>query len=330
MKHPTLYFALLLLTACTKQQIISSSSREGKIYGYEANSFFNISDKAVFGLIDPSTAKIDSTARLPQLRSISNQAMYLPQGIYVVPDNNLPTINRVIRVNTRTNTFDSFITQTTTSIGGLMYSRATNKTYAVQQDSIFEYTVDETSSPKKMQKGSIYPGLGNGTAVPIDISSTAHGFLPYLYITTVFADASGITSSSIKQLNLTIGTYTTIISSSTSQNYYTGIRFNFRNGMIYFLRTRPTPAGVFTELMQLDPISNQMTVITPISDLNFIFLNPQRYSATIHCCKNMYVLFHVDAVAALRPRFRLIDIDKKNVTTINSEFFCQGLFWTYD
>jgi hypothetical protein len=313
MKNKLITFAIILLfvTACNKQQITNTVTRQGKLYGYGFSSYV-ANGKVNFGMVNHRNASTTNTASLLTHSLYANQGMYIPQGVYHIPTPtsliNGTDTGQVFRINTITNAVDSFNTQLVIPVVGLMYSPTTTKTYGIQRNIIFDYTVDETTTPKRMIKGTQYTGLSLGVNVT-NVSSTAHGYLPFLYASK---------GDTIRKLDVSTGIYTTINSMDTS-NYgaYAGIRYNMHDSMVYVLRVNQFKV----KLWQINPVTNAFTEVVLIPDIEVIDF--AAYTATIHCCENMYILF-------MNKKFYNIDITKKTVEVVNSDNLYQGLIWAND
>jgi hypothetical protein len=99
---------------CNKQQVISTTTKQGKLYGYGFSSYVT-NGKVNFGVVNHRTASTTNIASLFTHSLYANQAMYLPQGVYVIPTPtsliNGTDTGQVFRINTATNAVDSFRTQ---------------------------------------------------------------------------------------------------------------------------------------------------------------------------------------------------------------------------
>lgn len=184
MNNLTKYLSILifLLTACQKQEITNTVSRQGKIFGYQSDSV-RVAVPLAFGEINHNTAAFTNSLTWLQLNVESNQAMITPQGLYAVPSavtevNGLDS-TKIYTNNVKTREARVYKAPTLKQVVGLMYLPATAKTYAIQGDSVFEFTLNNATN--MMDIGTIYPGLNLGEADNIK-SSTAHGFLPQLYV----------------------------------------------------------------------------------------------------------------------------------------------------
>lgn len=311
-----LLISLLCLTGCVKEEIISIQTREGKILGYGVAAYPRRAS-VNFGVVNHQTAVATTSAVLTNWNNFANQGMYHPEGSYSVPTPyNLfdveVKIPEIRRVNLATNQVDIITTNTQKMLVGLAYSPVTKQTYGVQTDSIYAYTVNENTSPKRIIKGRRYFAIVEPTLFHLT-SSTAHGKQPFLYLTRV---------SQVQKLNLETGVLTSI--TGTGRIYFLA-RYNAHDDKVYLLKVDigANNQQVFT-IERVNDTNNTMTTVatlpstlTPADIVNFTM------SATIHCCENKYILFD-------RNRFYNVNLDNGTVETVNSSINYQGLVWIND
>ncbi len=308
---------MLFFSACEKSTIISEQTRAGKIYGY---SVLAPSYDANFGIINYVNGDFANHATIPFISKFANQGMITPNKVYSVPlpwilNNGISTgnVGQVKRVNTVTNVMDSFSTGSIYPIACLTYSPTTQKTYALDANTVFEYTVSESSSPKTMIRGTHF--LDNTSNIDFySASSTAHGYLPYLYL----ASRSGL-----KKLDLNNGIYSQLTSPADSNSDYFGIRYNQHDSMVYVLHSiQDSLSGEYTsELLQINPMNDVIQTYISTSQSKLTYINSSQYTATIHCCDNVYV-FHQ------KFQFYNFNLKDKTVQTYTSTKDFQGLVWT--
>ncbi|MBK6332049.1 MAG: hypothetical protein IPF62_16745 [Bacteroidetes bacterium] len=274
------------------------------LYGY-ANDSYVFNDKVDFGEVDPKTSIWSYKANLLKFSLVFNQAVSFPNGEYLIstPYDILNGMDscQLFRINTINNIVDSFNTNSKHAIHGLMYSPTYHRTYAIEEDSIFEFILNEQTQPKTMNKVKNYPGLHLGNVIN-NISSTAHGYLPYLYVAN--------SDSTIRKLDVSTGIYSNIYTEDSS--VYSGIRYNSHDSMIYILRSKKGQV----ELMKLNPITNILSKILAISGISQ--LNTQYYSTAINFISNEYVLY-------MDNYFYIINLDNHNMETRVSNKIYQGL-----
>jgi hypothetical protein len=297
------YIAILLLTSCQKQEVISTVTKQGKIVGYQNNSY-TVTTPSPFGEINYRTAAFANSQTWLQLNVESNQAMITPQGLYAVPSaftevNGIDS-TKIYTNNVKTNEARVYKAPTKRQVVGLMYLPATAKNYAVQGDTIFEFTLNNANNT--LQKGIGYTSLKLNTLDNFK-SSTAHGYLPKLYVTA---------KNKMAILNVSNNTVDTI-QYLIDANLY-GIRYNHHDSLIYYVRAY----NGNVKLVQFNPTTKISIDIVTLPSLQDVDI--RTYTATIHCCENKYILFQ-------NKTFYNIDIKNKTVEVVPSNTIYQGLIW---
>ncbi|MBL0202336.1 MAG: hypothetical protein IPP81_19925 [Chitinophagaceae bacterium] len=300
------YIPLLFIffNSCQKQEVISTVSKQGKIIGYQSNSY-TVTAPLAFGEINYSTAAFTNSQTWLQLKVESNQAMITPQGLYAVPsavsEVNSIDSTKIYTNNIKTQVAKVYKAPTKKQVVGLMYLPFTAKSYAVQEDTVFEFTLNDANNT--MQKGTAYTSLKLNT-LDVFKSSTAHGYLPNLYVTA---------KNKMAILNVANNTVDTI-QYLIDANLY-GIRYNHHDSLIYYIRAY----NGSVKLVQINPTTKISVDIATLPVLQDIDL--KTYTATIHCCENKYILFQ-------NKTFYNIDIKNRTVEIVPSDTIYQGLIWS--
>ena len=309
---------VFFLSACEKSTIISTQTRDGKIYGYSSQNFaYGVT--VDFGTINHRTGLSVNVAQIKNQSSVYNQAMYLPSKNYIVPTGYsfVPstTNTQLKRVNTVNNTIDSISSLTTDYLAGLTYSPSTQKMYAIEQDTLFDFTIDE-NLPKRIVKDrkiKLYILQQPNNFV----SSTAHGYLPKWY---------GASVRSLISIDLITGLEKSIKSELDTVSYYYGIRYNQHDSMVYFLQEvwDSTFQPFEVNLMKLNPLNDEISFVVNIPQLSSIGvyspISLAPYAATIHCCENVYCLNRDN-------KFYNINIGTKQIEVVPTSKVYQGLIW---
>jgi hypothetical protein len=311
-----LLISLLCLAGCVQEEIISTQTREGKILGYGVAAYPRRAS-VNFGVVNHQTAVGTTSAVLTNWNNFANQGMYHPEGSYSVPTPyNLfdveVKIPEIRRVKLATNQVDVITTNTQKLLVGLTYSPVTKQNYGVQYDSVYTYTVNENTSPKRIIKGRKY-FFGNDPFSHHLVSSTAHGKQPFLYFTR---------NNEVQKMNLETGIFTRI--TGTGKTYFLA-RYNAHDDKVYLLKldVGANNQRTFT-IERINDTNNTMTTVATLPNtLTLVDADIFTMSATIHCCENKYILFD-------RNRFYNVNLDNGTVETVNSTINYQGLVWIND
>jgi hypothetical protein len=301
---PHILILIIIFTSCQKQEVISTVTKQGKIIGYQTNSY-TVTAPIAFGEINYSTATFTNGQTWLRLNVESNQAMITPEGLYAVPSaftevNGIDS-TKIYTNNVKTNEARVYKAPTKRQVVGLMYLPATAKNYAVQGDTVFQFTLNNTNNI--MNIGTIHAGLNLGIADNLK-SSTAHGYLPKLYVAA---------KNKLATMDVSTNTVDTL-QDFIEANLY-GIRYNHHDSLIYFLRS----ANGKVALIQFNPITKAITEIVKQESSQAVDI--RNYTATIHCCENKYILFQ-------NKTFYNIDIKNKTVEVVPSNTIYQGLIWS--
>lgn len=308
MKPLTYILIIFLLASCKKQEIISTTTRTGKVYGYSKANFMDTSI-ANFNSINYKTGNHNTSQTWQKVSAWSTQAMYAPQNLYAVtaPLNEIDGINngKIYTRNIKTNTDKIYYTQTKKSTVALCYSPSNQGNYAVQQDTLIQFTFDDANS--QINTTNKYPGVqvGNDDYVT---SSTAHGYLPYIFIAG---------HKTIRRFDVSTNTYTSI--PGTLGGDYFGIRYNHHDSLVYVLYS----SNGSVKLYSINPTTNAIDEVVNLPN-DVTSINSENYTATIHCCDNVYILFQ-------NNEFFNVDMNSKQISRVPSpDKVFQGLIWTND
>jgi hypothetical protein len=309
---PIFYLILLFLTlSCEKESIISTTVKSSKIIGLTNFSFLGGTPPTPINLaIINNVTGLDS-ARVPllSLGLSSIQGMTLPNGDYLFHSSILgSSASRSSNIylyprNRKPATLRTFATGTSTLTNGLVYSPVSKLNYAVQADSVIQFELDSISL--KVLKKRVYPGLKCGT-IDLEKNSTIHPTKPFMYIAG---------KNNVRRLDINTGQYLTL-TDTTKANIY-GIRYNLHDNQVYMLYSQNNS----TRLIVLNPETNVFSLVFTIPDIRGIASDD--YSATIHCCKNQYILYQGKMIYT-------IDIANKTSKRQQTNNICQGLVWVQE
>lgn len=236
----------------------------------------------------------------------TNQATVMPNGDYIFHSIGPAPATAELHLYTRRrtpSTVRTYKTNSRTLINGLVYSPVTMKKYAVQADSVIEYDFDTIGL--KMIKNKVFPNLKCGTS-DFEKNSTVHATKPYMYIAG---------RNNLRRLDLNSGQYITI--SDNTQGRIYGLRYNLHDNLVYLLFSE----GSNTTLVSLNPETNTLTPVLTIPDMTSVVSD--NYSATIHCCKNQYII-------AQSKFIYTIDIATKTSKRVQTPNIYQGMVWVQD
>ncbi|QLH45275.1 MAG: hypothetical protein HWD58_06495 [Bacteroidota bacterium] len=307
MKQLTYILILFLLASCAKEEIISTTSRNGLVIGYSKASQLD-TGAASHVVVNHSTAQVATSATWLKLNNWHTQAMYTPQQQYYItaPINDQfgadkGKVYRRDMLSGQSQVFQALNNEVSTH---LTYSPAAAKKYVIQVDTVKECEFNVNTN--KMIFLNNYPGLGCGNN-PYTYSSTAHGYLPYMYIGC---------GQTIRRLDINSGVYTTITSSLPADIY--GLRYNLHDSLVYGIRN----GNGTLFLVSYNPITNVIDdKVVEIKDEQFV--SAETYSATIHCCENTYIFYQDN-------KWYNINITTKTVQKITTDKVYQGLIWIND